>query len=688
MNWLRKVLSCGLAAAMAVSVCTSFPSGKAMAAATRVPSAANYQDGVYADPTGKIADELPYKIFYPAGYDPADTANYDPTLPEIPVVLFLHGSGERVNAEHSNLGAQLGGAFPWAYPQADPSDASGKKFYEKYPAIVIAPQCPIAEYNAPRNQWVGASWISGFYDIAKTPETPYLALASMLVDDVASKPNVDPTRLYVTGLSMGGFGTWDMIARHPNQFAAALPICGGADPITAEWIKDIPIWTFHGDKDVNVSPNGTYEMAKRLESTNDNFTFTVMEGFAHGIWNEACMYVDDAGRNPIDWLFSQKRTEVTPDKNELNERIKGFDNFSFDEYSEQTAQAAKTALTQAKAISAKADATRREIDDALTALRIAEAALEVRPVRNGWYFAGDKTYYYAGNQLVKGWREIENHRYYFDSDTGVMQTGLQTIAGKRYYFDPDSGAMMTGGIVIEGYIYYFDPASGAMRTGWCSIDHKWYFFNSAGQLMVGWLKVGDKIYYLDEETGEMLTGWAENEEGAWYYFGADGGMRTGWYKVGAKWYYSNSSGVMATGWKKIGSSWYYLGADGGMRTGWYKVGAKWYYSNSSGAMATGWKKIGSSWYYLGADGGMRTGWYKVGGKWYYSNSAGAMRTGWVKVSGKWYWLNSAGAMQTGWKKLDSKWYWFDGSGKMLAGTSRKIGKKTYRFNGSGVCLNP
>ena len=201
----------------------------------------------------------------------------------------------------------------------------------------------------------------------------------------------------------------------------------------------------------------------------------------------------------------------------------------------------------------------------------------------------------------------------------------------------------------------------------------------------GWIKANGNWYYYVK--GKVSTGWFTVGK-TWYLSNSSGVMQTNWKKVGSKWYYFGSSGAMRTGWYMVGKTWYYSDGSGAMKTGWFKVGSQWYYANSAGAMQTGWKKIGSKWYYLGSNGVMRTGWYKVGGKWYFSNSSGAMLTGWVKNAGKWYWLNGSGAMQTGWKKIGSKWYWFDGSGKMIAGTSRKIGKKTYRFNSSGACLNP
>ena len=247
-----------------------------------------------------------------------------------------------------------------------------------------------------------------------------------------------------------------------------------------------------------------------------------------------------------------------------------------------------------------------------------------------------------------------------------IKTGWQKDKDGDWLLYDDEGQVLHGWQIVDKKWYYLDPDTGVMQTGWKQIGGKWYFLESSGKMVTGWKQLGNKWYFF-ESGGAMATGW-KKIGGKWYYLGSDGKMQTGWYKVGPKWYYSNSSGVMQTGWQRIGGKWYYLGSDGKMRTGWYKAGPKWYYSNGSGAMQTGWQRIGGKWYYLGSDGKMRTGWYKVGPKWYYANSSGAMQTGWQRIGGKWYWL--------------------DGSGRMIASTSKKIGKRTYRFNASGVCLNP
>ena len=124
------------------------------------------------------------------------------------------------------------------------------------------------------------------------------------------------------------------------------------------------------------------------------------------------------------------------------------------------------------------------------------------------------------------------------------------------------------------------------------------------------------------------------------------------------------------------------------KAGWCQAGSKWFYFNSDGAYRTGWQKISKKWYYFDKYGQMKTGWLELNKKWYYFNSSGVMKTGWLKSGGKWYYFNSSGVMKTGWLSLGGKWYYMNSSGAMLANCSQKIGKKTYKFDKNGVCLNP
>src|SRR5262249_9170015 len=132
---------------------------------------------------------------------------------------------------------------------------------KNYPFIIVSPQ-------APRFGWDAAT-------------------LNALVDEVASKYRVDKDRLYVTGLSMGGFGTWALAAAYPNKFAAIAPICGGGDPAEVKKIKDLPIWVFHGAKDPVVPLKSSESMVQALKDAGaENVKFTVYPEANHDSWTE------------------------------------------------------------------------------------------------------------------------------------------------------------------------------------------------------------------------------------------------------------------------------------------------------------------------------------------------------------------------------------------------------------------
>ena len=182
-----------------------------------------------------------------------------------PLLLFLHGVGER--------GDNLDRVKFHGPPKLI---AAGKEF----PFIVVSPQCP------------GDRWWK--------PED-----LSALLDEIVGKYKVDKDRIYVTGLSMGGFGTWSLAAFSPDRFAALVPICGGGDPNTAARLAHVPIWVFHGAKDPVVPVKRSEEMVAALKKANGNVKFTVYPEAGHDSWTEAY-------NNPelYDWLLQQKRAQV------------------------------------------------------------------------------------------------------------------------------------------------------------------------------------------------------------------------------------------------------------------------------------------------------------------------------------------------------------------------------------------
>jgi len=218
---------------------------------------------------------MPYRLYIPPQYDCGE---------QYPLVLFLHGSGERGDDNHAQLTQGLPTLFQWEAVKN---------------AIVVAPQCPCEQ------KWVSAPWSDGIYDGKEYPETRECRAVLKILDKVMAFCNIDADRVYVTGLSMGGFGTFDLLTRHGARFAAGVPICGGWDPAAAKRLTRIPIWVFHGSMDSAVPPKGSrLAYAAIRQAGGEQCRYTEYSGMDHCIWNHA--YSD---KDMIDWLFDQSRRE-------------------------------------------------------------------------------------------------------------------------------------------------------------------------------------------------------------------------------------------------------------------------------------------------------------------------------------------------------------------------------------------
>lgn len=217
-------------------------------------------------------DSLQYRILLPEEFEEDRT---------YPMVLFLHGMGERGNDNTAQLTWGVG-AF------------AKKEFRQDHPAIVIAPQAPDDDY------WANLNWREEGTDLMEEPTKP-LQLAYELVQKISGEMPVDMNRIYITGLSMGGFGTWDLITRYPETFAAAMPVCGGGDPTKAHLLKDLPIWNFHGAQDDVVPVELSRKMIDALQMAGGTPGYTEYPHVDHFSWIPA--YRD---RFALDWLFDQK----------------------------------------------------------------------------------------------------------------------------------------------------------------------------------------------------------------------------------------------------------------------------------------------------------------------------------------------------------------------------------------------
>ena len=201
-----------------------------------------------------------------------------------PLVLFLHGAGERGNDNEKQL-------------KYLPTWLAEPELRRRRPCFVLAPQCRTDE------RWVDVSWADGASTPQATAPTPDLAAALAALAEVMAEEAVDPSRVYLTGLSMGGFGTWDLAARMPERFAAIMPVCGGGDERLAGRISSLPIWCFHGDADQAVPVRRSRDMIAAVNAAGGRPIYSELPGVGHDSWTPA--YRD---RFVLDWLFSQRRT--------------------------------------------------------------------------------------------------------------------------------------------------------------------------------------------------------------------------------------------------------------------------------------------------------------------------------------------------------------------------------------------
>lgn len=202
---------------------------------------------------------------------------------QYPLVLFLHGAGERGSDNKAQLKHGVNDILKGAAKLGEP-------------VFLIAPQCP------PERWWAEPS--PDRLGLADAGKNRLLEAVLALVEETATKHPIDRKRIYVTGLSMGGFGTWWMLAESPETWAAAIPICGGGNTKDAVNFKDIPIRIFHGAADDVVLPKSSEMMAAALKEIGGKAELTIYPGVGHNSWTQT--YRD---AEVIKWLFAQKKTE-------------------------------------------------------------------------------------------------------------------------------------------------------------------------------------------------------------------------------------------------------------------------------------------------------------------------------------------------------------------------------------------
>lgn len=221
---------------------------------------------------------LPYRLILPENYD--ETKSY-------PMLVFLHGAGERGNDNKLQL-------FHCVQYLANNLPE----------CIIVAPQCPVG------NQWVDTPWANGAYSIERVKESNELKAVVELLDDLQEEFNVDADRIYASGLSMGGFGAWDLMMRHNDYFAAGILVCGGGDPSQAEKLVDTPLFVFHGDADDAVPVSGSRDTVQAIKDAGGQLVkYVEYPGQGHGIWNNAFAHT-----GMLKELLTYRLSERYPDK--------------------------------------------------------------------------------------------------------------------------------------------------------------------------------------------------------------------------------------------------------------------------------------------------------------------------------------------------------------------------------------
>ncbi|MBW6499116.1 MAG: dienelactone hydrolase family protein [Bacteroidales bacterium] len=224
---------------------------------------------------------LPYRIMLPENFDPQ--AKY-------PLVFFLHGAGERGNDNEKQL---VHGASFFASAENRTN----------FPAIVVFPQC------AENDFWAKVSFAmddegnrSFSFDPSGEP-APSMKLAIKLLESMLKNDWIDKDRVYVGGLSMGGMGTFELLYRMPEVFAAAFPICGGGNPeVINPQVSQVNVWAFHGDADPVVPVSLSQDMVEAYQNAGVDVKLTLYPGVGHNAW-------DYVFQEPelLPWLFSNKK---------------------------------------------------------------------------------------------------------------------------------------------------------------------------------------------------------------------------------------------------------------------------------------------------------------------------------------------------------------------------------------------
>ncbi len=216
---------------------------------------------------------MPYRVAAPA-------AGTDHDL--LPLLVFLHGAGERGSDNEAQIRLAV-------------SDIIAHTRDHRYRCFVVAPQCPA------QDKWAAVDWGDESHRMAPSP-TRALRAALSLVEHLCGTLPIDRRRLYLTGMSMGGYGVWDAVCRRPERFAAVAPVCGGGDEHEAHRLRELPVWAFHGALDRTVRPSRSRNMIAAIREAGGRPRYTEYPEKDHDSWVAA---YKDSGL--YRWLFAQMR---------------------------------------------------------------------------------------------------------------------------------------------------------------------------------------------------------------------------------------------------------------------------------------------------------------------------------------------------------------------------------------------
>lgn len=240
--------------------------------------------------------DIPYRLFNPKKINKE----------KLPLIIFLHGRGDRGTDNGSHIYREAGFII-------NQNSILSKEMQTKYACHILIPQCSDKTENEEWAKWVGNSPETPFKGLGKdgsytmNPEPSESGEATLeLIKEVISNNNIDPMRVYIIGVSMGGFGVWEFVARQPDLFAAAVPMAGYSDPSQIEKIKHIPFWIFHGNIDKWNPVEGSRNMYRKLLESGADVKYTEYNNTKHGEAFKKAFKEEQL----LPWLFSKIKQEL------------------------------------------------------------------------------------------------------------------------------------------------------------------------------------------------------------------------------------------------------------------------------------------------------------------------------------------------------------------------------------------